>query len=239
MSNGRKWQKGETFALLRRWINIGKGERLLHRILIRAVATIVTQFALDFDMNYYRVSGAQLSTPPFVFPPHLFVSNVINNSFVRNHLWSHMFWTGQRHTEEAWNQTGTSGNQNRVDRWVAAKNRSERKSWFLSIKFNSLSGQIELFYDRGNHHEFLTQLKELARHGDLIKNTSYPFEFPNVEKPYEVYTGSNVRLRFDMKKKTVGRIVHDDMLFADTSSAWPSFVASAIWFVRLILLSTR
>lgn len=61
----------------------------------------------------------------------------------------------------------------------------------------SLSGQIELFYDRGNHHEFLTQLKELARHGDLIKNTSYPFEFPNVEKSYEVYTGSNVRLRFE------------------------------------------
>lgn len=61
---------------------------------------------------------------------------------------------------------------------------------------SQISGQIELFYDRGNHHEFLTQLKELARHGDLIKNTSYPFEFPNVEKPYEVYTGSNVRLRW-------------------------------------------
>lgn len=60
---------------------------------------------------------------------------------------------------------------------------------------NFFIGQIELFYDRGNHHEFLSQLKELARHGDLIKNTSYPFEFPNVEKPYEVYTGSNVRLR--------------------------------------------
>lgn len=59
-------------------------------------------------------------------------------------------------------------------------------------------GQIELFYDRGNHHEFLSQLKELARHGDLIKNTSYPFEFSNVEKPYEVYTGSNVRLRYVM-----------------------------------------
>lgn len=58
-----------------------------------------------------------------------------------------------------------------------------------------LIGQIELYYDRGNRHEFLTQLKELARHGDLIKNTSYPFEFPNVEKPYEVYVGSNVRLR--------------------------------------------
>jgi Vacuolar protein sorting-associated protein 26 len=64
--------------------------------------------------------------------------------------------------------------------------------------FFSLSGQIELFYDRGNHHEFLTQLKELARHGDLIKNTSYPFEFPNVEKLYEVYTGSNVRLRCEL-----------------------------------------
>lgn len=74
----------------------------------------------------------------------------------------------------------------------------QKKRLSSSINLNSsslISGQIELFYDRGNHHEFLTQLKELARHGDLIKNTSYPFEFPNVEKPYEVYTGSNVRLR--------------------------------------------
>lgn len=58
-----------------------------------------------------------------------------------------------------------------------------------------LIGQIELYYDRGNNHEFTSLVRELARPGDLFQNTSYPFEFPNVEKPYEVYVGSNVRLR--------------------------------------------
>lgn len=58
-----------------------------------------------------------------------------------------------------------------------------------------LIGQIELYYDRGNHHEFTSLVRELARPGDLLQNTSYPFEFANVEKPFEVYVGSNVRLR--------------------------------------------
>ncbi|XP_037051817.1 vacuolar protein sorting-associated protein 26-like [Bradysia coprophila] len=40
-----------------------------------------------------------------------------------------------------------------------------------------LIGQIELYYDRGNHHEFTSLVRELARPGDLIQNTSYPFEF--------------------------------------------------------------
>lgn len=87
-----------------------------------------------------------------------------------------------------------------------------------------LIGQIELFYDRGNHHEFLTQLKELARHGDLIKNTSYPFEFPNVEKPYEVYTGSNVRLRYFLRVTIVRRIsdiVREVDIAVHTLSSYP------------------
>lgn len=57
-------------------------------------------------------------------------------------------------------------------------------------------GEIELYQDRGNHHEFTSLVKDLARAGDLIQNSSYSFEFVNVEKPYESYTGSNVRLRF-------------------------------------------
>jgi vacuolar protein sorting-associated protein 26 len=56
-------------------------------------------------------------------------------------------------------------------------------------------GQIELYYDRGNHHEFTSLVKELARPGELAQNTLYAFEFLNVEKPFESYTGSNVRLR--------------------------------------------
>jgi hypothetical protein len=56
-------------------------------------------------------------------------------------------------------------------------------------------GQIELYYDRGNHHEFLSLVKELARPGELTQNTAFDFEFNQVEKPYECYTGANVRLR--------------------------------------------
>lgn len=38
-------------------------------------------------------------------------------------------------------------------------------------------------------------VRELARPGILTQNASYNFEFTNVEKPYESYTGSNVKLR--------------------------------------------
>lgn len=69
-----------------------------------------------------------------------------------------------------------------------------------------LIGQIELFYDRGNHHEFISLVKELARPGDLLQHTSYPFEFANVEKPYEVYTGANVRLRYFLRATIVRRL---------------------------------
>jgi vacuolar protein sorting-associated protein 26 len=53
----------------------------------------------------------------------------------------------------------------------------------------------ELYYDRGNHHEFTSLVKELARPGDMTQNASYEFDFAQVEKPYESYTGANVRLR--------------------------------------------
>ena len=53
----------------------------------------------------------------------------------------------------------------------------------------------ELFYDRGNHHEFTSLVKELATTGIMTENSTFDFEFLNVEKPYETYTGTNVRLR--------------------------------------------
>lgn len=67
-------------------------------------------------------------------------------------------------------------------------------------------GQIELYYDRGNHHEFLSLVKELARPGDLTQNTSFDFEFSQVEKPYETYTGANVRLRYFLRVTIVRRL---------------------------------
>ncbi|XP_073831037.1 vacuolar protein sorting 26 [Musca autumnalis] len=67
-------------------------------------------------------------------------------------------------------------------------------------------GQIELYYDRGNHHEFKCITKALARPGDLLQNNSYPFEFPNVEKQFEIYNGSNVRLRYFLRATIIRRI---------------------------------
>jgi len=69
-------------------------------------------------------------------------------------------------------------------------------------------GQIELYYDRGNHHEFLSLVKQLAGPGDLTQNTSFDFEFNQVEKPYECYTGANVRLRYFLRV-TIGRRITD------------------------------
>lgn len=69
-------------------------------------------------------------------------------------------------------------------------------------------GQIELFYDRGNHHEFTSLVKELARPGEMITNTSYPFEFSCVEKPFEVYTGQYF---FLVTKKTPETIQNNSL----------------------------
>lgn len=69
-------------------------------------------------------------------------------------------------------------------------------------------GQIELYYDRGNHHEFVSLVKELARPGELNQHsTCYNFEFVNVEKPYESYTGANVRLRYVSSNRNWGENV--------------------------------
>lgn len=54
---------------------------------------------------------------------------------------------------------------------------------------------LELFSDKSNTHEFVDLVKELALPGELTQNRSYDFEFMQVEKPYESYTGANVRLR--------------------------------------------
>lgn len=54
---------------------------------------------------------------------------------------------------------------------------------------------VELFYDRGNHHEFTSLVQELSGPGMFDKETNFDFQFLHVEKPHESYTGANVRLR--------------------------------------------
>ncbi|XP_016308313.1 vacuolar protein sorting-associated protein 26B-like [Sinocyclocheilus anshuiensis] len=67
-------------------------------------------------------------------------------------------------------------------------------------------GLIELYYDRGNHHEFVSLVKDLARPGELSQSQTFYFEFTHVEKPYESYTGQNVKLRYHLRDVIVGKI---------------------------------
>lgn len=65
-----------------------------------------------------------------------------------------------------------------------------------------------MFFDRGVHHDFLSMQTELAAPGDLQHPQTFPFTFKNVEKPYESYSGINVRLRYFVRV-TVSRRMQD------------------------------
>jgi len=85
-------------------------------------------------------------------------------------------------------------------------------------------GQIELFYDRGNHHEFTSSVKELAAPGELLKDTKFDFLFPNAEKQHETYCGINARLRYFIRVtilRRFGDITKELDLAVHTLSSYP------------------
>eukprot|EP01098_Paradermamoeba_levis_P008933 TRINITY_DN3689_c0_g1_i3.p1 TRINITY_DN3689_c0_g1~~TRINITY_DN3689_c0_g1_i3.p1 ORF type:complete len:334 (-),score=119.97 TRINITY_DN3689_c0_g1_i3:133-1068(-) len=59
-----------------------------------------------------------------------------------------------------------------------------------------LLGQIEMFYDRSNTYDFVTQSIDVSGPGELAQDGSFPFEFNNCEKAYESFNGQNVKLRY-------------------------------------------
>ncbi|OAX42216.1 vacuolar protein sorting-associated protein 26 [Rhizopogon vinicolor AM-OR11-026] len=67
-------------------------------------------------------------------------------------------------------------------------------------------GSIELFYDRGHHHEFLSLSQELAAPGELHQVQTFDFLFKNVEKQFESYQGINVKLRYFIRVSVARRI---------------------------------
>lgn len=70
------------------------------------------------------------------------------------------------------------------------------------------AAQSEMFFDRGNHHEFLSLAQELAAPGELQHPQTFEFNFKNVEKQYESYNGINVKLRYFVRV-TVSRRMAD------------------------------
>lgn len=67
----------------------------------------------------------------------------------------------------------------------------------------------ELFYDRGNHYEFLSLSHQLASPGEVPAGGSgaaFDFEFKNVEKAHESYNGINVKLRYFIRVNLARRM---------------------------------
>ncbi len=58
--------------------------------------------------------------------------------------------------------------------------------------------RVELFYDQGNRHEFLSLSQELAAPRELRQSQTFDFNFKNVEKQYKSYRGINVKLRYGL-----------------------------------------
>ncbi|KAJ3488136.1 hypothetical protein NLI96_g3062 [Meripilus lineatus] len=69
-------------------------------------------------------------------------------------------------------------------------------------------GSIELFYDRGHHHEFLALSQDLSAPTEMRQAQTFDFQFKNVEKQYESYQGINVKLRYFVRV-TISRRIAD------------------------------
>lgn len=63
-----------------------------------------------------------------------------------------------------------------------------------------------MFYDRGNHYEFLSSTQELTAPGELRVSTTFDFDFKNVEKQFESYHGTNAKLRYIIKVTVARRL---------------------------------
>jgi vacuolar protein sorting-associated protein 26 len=83
---------------------------------------------------------------------------------------------------------------------VHVKLNKSKKVEHIGMKIE-LIGHIELLYDRGNPYEFTSLVRELEPPGELTEDKSYAFEFANVEKHHESYSGSNVKLRYFLRVK--------------------------------------
>jgi vacuolar protein sorting-associated protein 26 len=65
-----------------------------------------------------------------------------------------------------------------------------------------------MYFDRGTSHDFLSLAQELAAPGDLQHPQTFEFNFKNVEKQHESYSGINVKLRYFVRV-TVSRRMAD------------------------------
>jgi vacuolar protein sorting-associated protein 26 len=80
----------------------------------------------------------------------------------------------------------------------------------------SLHWRTELFYDRGNHYEFVSLSQELAAAAEMRQAQTFDFTFKNVEKQYESYAGINVKLRYYLRvtlARRMGEVIKERELW--------------------------
>ncbi|VEU23551.1 DEKNAAC104523 [Brettanomyces naardenensis] len=81
---------------------------------------------------------------------------------------------------------------------VTIRMRDNKRVEHTGIKIQLL-GTIEMNNDGVQSDDFVSLAHELASPGELRHPETFPFEFRNVEKPYESYRGLNVRLKYYLK----------------------------------------
>lgn len=73
---------------------------------------------------------------------------------------------------------------------------------------------IENSFDKNQNFQFLNLTRELEPPGTLSENSTYDFDFKNVEKTYESYQGISVSLKYFIKvtiARNYGTIKHDEL----------------------------
>lgn len=68
-----------------------------------------------------------------------------------------------------------------------------KKCEHLGLKVE-LVGRIDMFYDRGGAHDFISQVRELEPPSTVYDSKEWKFDF-DFDKPFESYRGLNVRVR--------------------------------------------
>ncbi|KAI0561797.1 Arrestin [Gracilaria domingensis] len=79
---------------------------------------------------------------------------------------------------------------------VSLKDGKQMQHRGIKIEF---IGTIEMMYDRENSQEFTSLERLLDDPGTLTGTKDYRFEFTNVEKTYDTYSGINVKLRYFLR----------------------------------------
>jgi vacuolar protein sorting-associated protein 26 len=91
-----------------------------------------------------------------------------------------------------------------------------------------------LLYDRGNFVKFTSLVRELEGTGVAYSGTkNYPFEF-SAEKPYETYSGVNVRLRYFIRV-TMSRTYNNHYVYEHDFSVHNAIAAVRICFAPTLI----